>query len=269
MGKTAVWGLVLIGLLMVGCDKGDRTLKNSHHHRLTTGETSEQTDSRCAPLREAFSELLTLTNQARAAVKAPPLRFSFQLGQSAQRYAEELAVQDFFSHEGKDGSTYLSRIEATNYAAVAAGENLIAGYETAALAFDGWMNSEAHRKNLLKEGFSEVGFGVFDTTGESTYGRYWVQHLGRPEAGPSEGGIYVPERCGLPVAGAEADLAQGLRATVPVNVLAAGVAGVVYGAETSAESVPEPAVIFGLFALTGLLWRERKLATKQREPVKK
>ncbi|MEL6161191.1 MAG: CAP domain-containing protein [Cyanobacteria bacterium J06623_5] len=273
MGKTAVWSLVLVGLLVTGCDDGDRTLADGNNDRFIAGERTAEKAGNCAPLQGFFSELLSLTNQARAEVKVPPLRFSFQLGQSAQRGAADLAVQDFFSHVGEDGSTYVFRIDATGYSAGAVGENLIAGYETAAQAFDGWMNSESHRQNILHRGFSEVGFGVFDTTGKSTYGRYWVQHLGRPQTGASEGGVYIPEHCGWPVAGAEADLAQGIQATVPVNVLAARVAGVVHGAEAGAgvgaEPVPEPTVIFGLVALTGLLWREARLAEKQRESVKK
>ena len=156
----------------------------------------------CAYLNDFFSELLNLTNEARRKEGLKPLRSSYLLGQSAQKYAEDLATQNFFSHQGKDGSTPSTRMAATGYDFAAAGENIAAGQRTARTVFQGWMNSDGHRKNILAADYTEVGFGLFDATGSSDYGQYWVQNFGKPDGGSSREGVYIPSSCGLRIANA-------------------------------------------------------------------
>ena len=154
----------------------------------------------CAHLSDFFFELLSLTNKARKDAGLKPLRISYPLGQSAQDYAEDLATQNFFSHQGKDGSTLSSRVEATGYDFAAAGENIAAGQQTAQSVFDGWMNSAGHRKNILAADYTEVGFGMFDATGSSDYGKYWVQNFGKPDGRSSSEDVYIPSSCSARIA---------------------------------------------------------------------
>ncbi|MEM8503300.1 MAG: CAP domain-containing protein [Cyanobacteria bacterium P01_D01_bin.1] len=294
MRWTTLCSLALAGLVATGCGSGSEESPQKTSQKITSSsQPVPKVSNSCVPLRGFFSELLELTNQARAEVNADPLRFSFQLGQSAQAYAEDLATQNFFSHKGKDGSTFDSRIAAKGYDFAVAGENLTAGSNfTARNAFDAWMNSnEGHRENLLSKSFSEVGFGLYDTTGNSTYGRYWVQHLGMPKSGRSKGGIYIPDECGLataapsaaPIVSAVAGRStfgdrSGLPGAIPASLLATEVEKLFsvhsrpansrpekghstgsYGAqELDAKAVPEPASVMGLCVLGVALWRRRR-----------
>jgi len=281
--KAALCCFALMGLPLTGCG-GESVAASGERETSVLGESAIAAD--CTPLQSIFSDLLRLTNKARSEAGVPDLKFAFQLGQSAQAYAEDLATQDFFAHKGLDGSIYTSRIAAAGYRSTAVGENLIAGYTTAAQAIQGWLNSPTHRANLLHESFTEVGFGMFDATGDSTYGRYWVQHLGKPAGDAvSDERAYIPQRCGLPVADMSG-LPQAVAArsyvelfperldskvlpepvqtpetsaSLPVNAPALQVTSAIdHDGVGVAEPVPEPAVAIGLAALGLMLVRSQK-----------
>ncbi len=201
MKLTAWWSIALIGLALTSCGKssGSQSEPIGRDNRQFEGKLVVAVGSDCTQLDRFFSELLMLTNQARHDHGLPPLTFSYQLGQAAQNYAEDLATQNFFSHTGKDGSTFASRIGATGYRYSAAGENLAAGHSDALSVFQGWMNSEGHRTNILNERFTEVGFGLFDSTGSSDFGLYWVQSFGKPQGGSDRAETYIPASCGTSV----------------------------------------------------------------------
>ena len=203
--KWTVWkkSLALASVMAIGfgsSGNGQPLLNVSSRTESAEIEISASSGE-CAHLGDFFSELLYLTNKARKDAGLKPLRISYPLGQSAQDYAEELATQNFFSHRGKDGSTLSSRVEATGYDFAAAGENIAAGQQTAQAVFDGWMSSAGHRKNILAADYTEVGFGMFDATGSSDYGKYWVQNFGNPDERSSSEGVYIPSSCSARVAG--------------------------------------------------------------------
>lgn len=204
--KLTVWrSAALISLALTGCGLRNgvsQVQPLSRDTRQFEGQLVVAVGSDCTQLDHFFSELLTLTNQARHDHGLPPLTFSYQLGQAAQNYAEDLATQNFFSHTGKDGSTLGSRIGATGYRYSAAGENLAAGNTDALSVFQGWMNSEGHRTNILNRQFTEVGFGLFDSTGSSDFGLYWVQSFGKPQGSNTRAETYIPASCGTSVSSA-------------------------------------------------------------------
>lgn len=290
--RRMVWcSFAVVGLALTGCggDGSSQSPVSNDSDRAPAQEVSAISGS-CAQLGGFFDELLTLTNQARQNAGMDDLRFSYQLGQAAQGYAEDLATQNFFSHTGKDGSTLRSRIDATGYDYDAAGENLAAGQTAASSVFQGWMASDGHRANILQKDFTEVGFGLFDTTGSSDYGLYWVQNFGKPQGGNSQSGVYIPDDCGFSTASSALsqesavagisitrDLSgfdsrtlpgtfqsgstlQPLGAgTIPVDVLASALSGKVQF-DGAAESIPEPAAVLGLSTLGLILWRSRSRA---------
>jgi uncharacterized protein YkwD len=53
-----------------------------------------------------------------------------------------------------------NRVRASGYVPFTWGENIAAGYPTAAEAMAGWMSSEGHRDNILGPQFTEIGLGV-------------------------------------------------------------------------------------------------------------
>ncbi|MGB3292882.1 MAG: CAP domain-containing protein [Phormidesmis sp.] len=205
MKRTAWSSITLIALALTSSGReigGVQRQPLSSDSQPLEGQLVVAIAADCTQLNSFFSELLTLTNQARQEHDLPPLTFSYQLGQAAQSYAEDLATQNFFSHTGKDGSTITSRIQATGYPYRSAGENLAAGQRSAHSVFQSWMISEGHRANILNDQFTEVGFGLFDSTGSSDFGLYWVQNFGKPHGSSTRAETYLPESCRTSVSSA-------------------------------------------------------------------
>ena len=276
MKWTAWWSLALVGLMTTSCGGAGGGKASSSGSDDSSGAAIEVSavSGDCAYLGDFFSDLLDLTNEARKDAGLKPLRSSYQLGVSAQEYAEDLATQNFFSHQGKDGSTLSTRVAATGYDFAAAGENIAAGQRTAKTVFDAWMRSDGHRKNILAADYTEVGFGLFDATGSSDFGKYWVQNFGKPDSGSSQGGIYIPGSCGVQIADAAGGAtrvagvsvrrgalsgvdARSLPAQVATNTLAA-VSHQISVANDQTETVPEPTAVLGLATLGLALWGDRR-----------
>jgi uncharacterized protein YkwD len=126
---------------------------------------------------EQISKLLELTNRERISFGSAPLTLSEALNQSAQNHAQDLALHNFVSHTGSDGSSIGSRADRANYSWRTLGENIYRGVNSSPeRAIAGWMRSAGHRRNLLDRRFSEVGFGIAQ---RGVY-TFFVQVLGRP-----------------------------------------------------------------------------------------
>jgi uncharacterized protein YkwD len=107
--------------------------------------------------------------QRRANGKAA-VRFNRQLGQAAMAHACDMAVNNFFGHNGSNGSTVKRRVQAAGYRDCIVAENLAWGYPSSQQIISGWMNSAGHRSNMLHPRVSE--FGVAITEGPK--GPNWV-----------------------------------------------------------------------------------------------
>ena len=114
-------------------------------------------------------EVLNLVNVERAKVGAPPLRLANDLQQSAAIRAREII--QLFSHTRPDGSECFTVMQDRGNTC---GENIAAGYGSAAKTVEQWMNSEGHRKNILNPAYRELGVG-YTYEDYSTYHHYWVQ----------------------------------------------------------------------------------------------
>lgn len=136
----------------------------------TSGVTVAQADVAIA------QDLLRLVNAERQRVNAPPLALNDKLTAAAQRHAQDMATNRRMSHDGFDGSTMGSRIDATRYRWSTIGENVAMGQPTAAAVMSDWMNSPGHRQNILNPAFTELGIGQATEGGRI----YWAQVFGRP-----------------------------------------------------------------------------------------
>ncbi|CAN1212090.1 SCP domain-containing protein [Tumidithrix helvetica PCC 7403] len=125
------------------------------------------------------TELLRLTNLERQKVGLAPLKLSSQLRKAAKKHALDMAINNYFSHTGLNGSSMVSRVKATGYTYSAVGENIAAGRPTPSATIQQWMNSSGHRANILNPKFNEIGFGYANVP-DSRYQHYWVQVFGSP-----------------------------------------------------------------------------------------
>lgn len=140
----------------------------------------------CQPDQRAGTEALNaLRAQARQCggvllPAAPALRWQANLGESAQRYAVELARRDRLDHTGSAGTSLRTRLREAGYVMRVAGENLAGGPETLDEALAQWLASPAHCENLMAADFQE--FGLACVAGSGALQRYWVLHLAAPAA---------------------------------------------------------------------------------------
>jgi uncharacterized protein YkwD len=122
------------------------------------------------------NDLLTLVNAERQRAGAAPLRLNDKLATAAQRHAQDMATNRNLSHQGSDGSTLRTRIEATGYGWTAIGENVAMGQTSPEAVMRSWMNSAGHRRNILNPNFQELGVGYAEGGGRP----YWVQVFAKP-----------------------------------------------------------------------------------------
>lgn len=116
-----------------------------------------------APTME--SAVLSEMNTARANNHRAPLRMLSTLTQPARAQSRYLRKAGLLSHDSRDGSPFWTRLERAGFPRThSMGENLVqiggCNESTARLAVQLWMNSPAHRSNLLDRRFRVTGVGV-------------------------------------------------------------------------------------------------------------
>ncbi len=129
--------------------------------------------------------LLLLVNQARWERGIPPLKAEPLLAKAARAHALSMAQEDYFGHQGSDGSSLWTRIEAAGYQTwQVLAENIAAGYATPEEVLAAWLESPRHRSNLLNPELHEAGIGYAfqpgDTYPGGTWGyeHYWTMDMG-------------------------------------------------------------------------------------------
>ncbi|QMT32342.1 CAP domain-containing protein [Alysiella filiformis] len=132
--------------------------------------------------------MLNLINQARSQARkcgnqhfaaAPPLAWSVKLERAATLHAQDMAKHNYYSHIGRDQSTFAQRIQAQGYQYSGIAENIYAHPMTAELAMEGWLKSEGHCRNLMNPQFTHVGMGM-GYNPNSDWQTYWVQNFAHP-----------------------------------------------------------------------------------------
>jgi uncharacterized protein YkwD len=130
-----------------------------------------------------IDQVLSLVNGQRQQAGLKPLRLNSLLTASAQAHSQDMALNDFFSHQGSNGSTAAQRILAAGYNYITLGENIAAGYSTPEGVVQGWMESPPHRSNILHPSLEEIGIGFYfleNDAGVSNFRYYWTQDFGKP-----------------------------------------------------------------------------------------
>lgn len=174
------------------------------------------TDERANTCLDAEEQaFLVLINQHRIANGLDPLAAGPALSAAADTHSQDMATNDFLGHTGSDDSTVEQRLTAHGYTDFgASGENVFAGDESAAGAFDAWLNSPGHNENMLSPDFAAIGIArVFNDA--SQFGWYWTTTFGSDveadECGGTERNGQEPDTGadGEPTAGDNGDEAAG------------------------------------------------------------
>jgi uncharacterized protein YkwD len=102
--------------------------------------------------------LLTAMNQTRQAHGLPPLRVDPNLLRAARWQSSDMASKGYFAH-----GAFGQRMDAFRVRGPRMGENLAWGtgsFGTPHVIVREWLNSPAHRENLLRAGYRRVGIGA-------------------------------------------------------------------------------------------------------------
>ena len=135
-----------------------------------------------------MNQLLALINQFRAQAQvcsgrtlaaAPAFAWNAALANAAARHSGDMALNNFFSHTGSDGSNAGARISAAGYSFTSWAENIAAGSSSAAGAFDQWRTSASgHCEAMMSTRWTEIGASCVARQG-TTYGYYWTLDFGK------------------------------------------------------------------------------------------
>ncbi|MHA6346381.1 CAP domain-containing protein [Roseivivax sp. CAU 1761] len=94
------------------------------------------------------------------------------LRNAALTHARDMAANNFFDHEGSNGSQVGDRARAAGYGWCLIAEYIAQGQQDREAAMEAWTRSRGHRANMLIPDITEFGFAQAED--------YWVMVLGRP-----------------------------------------------------------------------------------------
>jgi uncharacterized protein YkwD len=111
---------------------------------------------------------LCLVNRERLSHGERALKPDGKLQAAAQGHSQDMAAGDYFEHDGRGGSTPVSRMRQAGYIfsshiGYAVGENIAwatLGLATPQAIVTGWMSDVGHRANILDVKFEDTGVGV-------------------------------------------------------------------------------------------------------------
>jgi uncharacterized protein YkwD len=144
---------------------------------------ASSTNVQASSVNKLVNGVFRLVNKKRAAKGLQPVSLNSKLQQAAQAHSQDMAVNDFFSHTGSNGSSMGDRLRQVNYSYSYAAENIAAGSSTARGVMKQWMKSPGHRANILSKNVTEIGIGYYyqaNDGGNAPWGHYWTQNFGRP-----------------------------------------------------------------------------------------
>jgi hypothetical protein len=116
-------------------------------------------------LPQDVSELLTLTNQDRAAQGLGPLRWSSELAQAAQLHDERMVQRNDLQHQFPDEPDVPTRAGQAGAHFRAVAENIALGPNAADIEKQ-WMHSTMHRTNILDPEMNIIGIALVHHRGE-------------------------------------------------------------------------------------------------------
>lgn len=102
-----------------------------------------------APAAIGFTAIL---NAGRARAGQPPATLDARMTAAAQAQLDDMIRNDFFSHQGSDGSTIATRLARAGIGSCQQGENIAFGSMGDSGLYDMWFGSAGHRANMMMPG---------------------------------------------------------------------------------------------------------------------
>ncbi|QOS98850.1 hypothetical protein JNUCC42_20815 [Brevibacterium sp. JNUCC-42] len=111
--------------------------------------------------RAMEKQILDLTNVIRYRYQVPALRWNEKAAFTARSHSIDMQRNQYFDHiSATTGLSPFDRLKKNGLTYQIAGENISAGFPDAIEAYQSWLNSLGHRKNVLEKQFEELGVGV-------------------------------------------------------------------------------------------------------------
>lgn len=120
------------------------------------------------------ADVLALVNVERAKAGCRPLKLDKKLRAAARAHAKDMAVRNYYDHVSPEGEGPGERMRRAGYPIGSWGENIHKGPKSPKTAMRDWMNSPAHRANILDCSYKDFGAGV----NLASNGPWWVQNFG-------------------------------------------------------------------------------------------
>jgi hypothetical protein len=126
--------------------------------------------------------LVSETNESRSDADLPGLRVNPLLEEAARLKAEDMATKGYFAHTSPEGVRPWRWLSRVGYTHAYAGENLAVNFLDSRDVVSAWLNSPAHKANLLNPHYTEVGAGTAKGMYKGREVVFIVQFFGRPLA---------------------------------------------------------------------------------------
>lgn len=147
----------------------------------------------------------TLTNDARSAEKLAALTPNEVLAEAAATKAADMAEKGYFAHVSPDGTQPWTWVRNAGYSYEYAGENLAVNFADSEDVVNAWLASPAHRANILKREYTEIGIGTATGEYKGKEAVFVVQFFAKPAAAQVATGSVIPSAGDADVLGAESE----------------------------------------------------------------
>ncbi|MBX4204890.1 MAG: CAP domain-containing protein [Candidatus Doudnabacteria bacterium] len=120
--------------------------------------------------------IMGIVNADRQSQGLPELSLNPTLNRAALAKAEDMISNHYFAHTSPEGVAPWYWIKTLGYNYSFAGENLAIGYQNTSELVDSWMDSPAHRANILSPNYEDMGLAVIKSQNSTLV----VQMFGSP-----------------------------------------------------------------------------------------
>lgn len=129
---------------------------NTHIADLRGNLENKQTTVKWLLYQQIREGILNKVNEVRLSLDLQPLQLDDTLSLIAEVYVWYLDRTGDFSHTTQDGVTFEDRIKTSGYPFALAGENLAKWYTDIDAVMKAWMESPAHKDNIVNPSFRDM-----------------------------------------------------------------------------------------------------------------